>query len=115
MFRVALGIAAVFAFGLLLGAQLARTQAPHWDPSRTVTPGVRCLDADQDVGTVWQTDALGVTFHLINDSPNESFEVGPIRGGCSCTSVAPESVTIAPGGSATVQATIHIGPDPAGC
>jgi hypothetical protein len=108
MARTAVGGVLFFAIGVMAGVWVAQAQAPDWDPSRTVIPGVRCLDAHQDLGLVWQTDALEVAFHLVNDSPDETFKIGPIRGGCSCTRVSPDSLTLTPGESSIIQATIDL-------
>ncbi|MCK4376577.1 MAG: hypothetical protein KAX19_14675 [Candidatus Brocadiae bacterium] len=100
--------AGILALGLLAGAILVHGQAPDWDPSRMLVPGVRCLDAEQDLGELWQTDSLELEFHLVNESGEDTFEVGPIRGGYACTSVTPEKVTMSPGDEVTVKATVDL-------
>jgi hypothetical protein len=97
-----------FAAGVVAGALIVHGQTPDWDPDRRLVPGVRCLDSVQDLGTVYLTDALGLAFRLVNDSPDEAFRLDPIRGGCSCTAVAPEELMLAPGETATVRATVDL-------
>jgi len=98
----------LFFAGVIVGVAIARGQAPDWNPARAPVPGLRCLDPDQQLGTIWQTDELVLEFHLVNNSPKQSFKVGPIRGTCLCTEVRPESLTILPGQSAAVKAVVDL-------
>lgn len=100
--------AGILALGVVAGAMLVHGQAPDWDPSRMLVPGVRCLDAEQDLGEVWHTDSLELEFCLVNESRKDTFEVGPFHGGCVCTSVTPEKVTMSPGDRVTVKATVDL-------
>jgi hypothetical protein len=81
MARTWLMAVVVFCFGLAAGGWPAKSHGRPWDPSRPLIPGLRCTDGDQDLGVVWQTDALQVTFHLVNESSHETFRADPIRGG----------------------------------
>jgi len=65
-----------------------------------------CTDAVQDLGPVWQTDALEVTFHLANED-SESFDV-KLRGTCGCTEVSPKTFTLKSGQKTMVNATIDL-------
>ena len=103
--RAAAVVTAMFLAGLYVGALVVRGQAPNSEP----TPAsVRCTDADQHLGRVWLTDDLALTFHLINDEPAETFHVGPLRGGCACTAVEPELLTLEPGEEAAVTARVDL-------
>ena len=42
-------------------------------------PGVRCLDANQDLGAVYQTDDFQIKFHLISEDKRETFDVNPLH------------------------------------
>jgi hypothetical protein len=100
--------ACIFLAGVLAGVVVVYGQAPDWSPSRPLVPGVRCLDEAQDLGTVYLTDALQLTFHLTNDSPDETFRLAPLRGGCSCTDVVPEELALPPGQTAAVRAVVDL-------
>jgi len=105
----ALGLV-IFLFGTYFGVYVARArgQAPDWDASKALVPGVRCLDPNQDLGVVYQTDDFQIKFHLVNDSKAETFEVNPLHGGCACTKVEPQSLKLAPGEKARVTAFIDL-------
>jgi len=100
----------IFLIGTYFGVYIARVrgQAPDWDPSRSLVPGVRCLDANQDLGAVYQTDDFQIKFHLVNDSKAETFDINPLHGGCACTKVEPQSLKLGPGEKATVTAFIDL-------
>jgi hypothetical protein len=98
----------VFTVGLLTGVVIVHGQAPDWDPDAALVGGVRCLNPKQDLGEVWLTDEWSVQFHFANESTDETFEVGPVRGNCICTRVEPESFTLGPGEEQTVRAVINL-------
>lgn len=102
LLSVGLGI---LVFGMGLGAFIARGQAPDWNAFRDVANTLRCLDPDQDLGQIWQTDALVTQFHLVNDHARYTFEVKDMRGTCGCTKVEPASFKLAPGEKCTVTVT----------
>ena len=105
LLSVGLGI---LVFGMGLGAFIARGQAPDWNPDRSLVPGLRCLDGDQDLGAVYQTDDLQIQFHLVNEDKDETFKVTSLHGGCACTTVEPESLQLDPGANATVTAHVDL-------
>lgn len=108
MARQLLVVAAVFILGVAAGALFVRGQPPDWDPSKPLVPTIRCVDPEQDLGTVWHTDSWEIRFRLVNEDLRETFEVGPIRGGCTCTSVTPEHVRLEPGQEATIEAVVDL-------
>jgi hypothetical protein len=98
----------LFGAGLIAGAFIAHAQPPDFDSSRPLVPGVWCPGGDQDLGNVWQTDALEIPFRLANDSKEETFHISALHGGCACTTVTPQELTLEPGQTASVKAVVDL-------
>ncbi len=103
---------AIFMLGTFLGAHIARVRAQAPDVNRDAGAAagrtIRCIDADQRLGAVWQTDRFPVQFHLVNEDPEQAFQFEKLEGGCLCTQISPRSLKLGPGEKAVVEASINL-------
>ncbi|MGD2175347.1 MAG: hypothetical protein PVJ27_08085 [Candidatus Brocadiaceae bacterium] len=114
MERLAHTVSIALLAALLAAATSGCAAGPRRQKPAEPLGGFHWARDQRDIGTVWLTEELRIPLRLINESAGETYEVFRIWGGCTCTSVAPASVTLGPGEEAEVTATIDLtcGPPP---
>lgn len=100
LFAVA-SVAAYFA-----GVVAADTVTPRAVPRATVN-GLYVDPAALDLGEVWEHPQHVIRFKVVNDS-GTSKVVERFAGSCGCTTIEPQGLTLPPGGSAELTATIDL-------
>lgn len=94
---------------VLLGAVSGVFRGRSASPSSETESLLRVPDASLDVGSVWASGEVRHSLPIVNSGGKVQRIIG-FRTSCSCTSIEPSQLVLAPGESAEITVTIDLRP-----